>query len=76
MTDFQSSIRNLKIESKPEENEHVLVYCEYMRPKIQNAFWDGQNWMQNVFDFDNKIDYKCKIMNVSGWMYFPKPPIY
>ncbi|WP_423779671.1 hypothetical protein [Chryseobacterium indologenes] len=47
-----------------------------MRPKIQNAFWDGQNWMQNVFDFDNKIDYKCKIMNVSGWMYFPKPPIY
>lgn len=63
-------------DKKPEENENVLIFCDHMQPKVQHAFWDGKDWRQNMFDFDKKVDYKCKIMNVAGWKHLPKPPIY
>lgn len=61
---------------KPEINEHVLIYCHHIQPNVQHAYWNGEEWKQNEFDFIQKETHPCTIHNVVGWQPLPTGPLY
>lgn len=61
-------------EGLPEKDLHVLIFTPYCKPKYTVGYYNGSIWEQRVFNFDNKINYKCIVMNVELWMPLPEPP--